>query len=215
MVVKYYQLLETIVPFIPLILGAYVYKSLGGNLKILFYYVCFSSVASIISQLISSTGTTTFPAAHFYVPLEFIILVLFYMNYLTGYINKKFTWFIISGFVLLCLLNVLFFQDITEYPNIPRGVESIILVVFSVLYFHKVMVEAKIKKLAGEPMIWINTGILIYFSGDFFFHLSLPLALAVSAEFARKIVYFFWATNIFFYLILAVGFYKQKRLAVR
>lgn len=212
MFVTYYQIVVTCIPFVPLIFGIYAFKNLGANLKILFYYVCFSLVASILSQLISVAGITTMPEAHIYVPLEFAILVLFYMNYLRGYVNKKYTWFIISGFALLSILNALFFQNINEYPNIPRGIESIIMVVFSVLYFHNVMVEAKIKKLSKEPMIWINTAMLIYFSSDFFFHLSFPVVLANSVEFAKGIIYFFWATNILFYLILAVGFYKQKNL---
>ena len=213
MLIEYYQYLTTISPFIPLVFGIFVYKKMDSRLKLLFFYVCFSSAASLISQLISIADTTTMPEAHFYVPFEFIILVLFYQNYLTGYINKKYIWLIISGFFLLSILNALYFQGIDEYPNIPRGVESMVMVVFSVLYFHKVMVEAKIKNLAKEPMIWINTGMLIYFSGDFFFHLSFPVVLDNSVDFARRIVYFFWGMNILFYLMLTIGFYKQKKLA--
>lgn len=199
-------------PFLPLAFGIYVYQSLGTKLKILFYYVCFASVASILSTLISRTGTNTMPELHVYVILEFIILTFFYANYVQEYISRKYIWIIIAGFIVLGVLNALFLQNITVYPNILRAVESIVMVIFTVLYFQKVMVEAKIKKLSKEPMIWINTAMLIYFSGNFFFHILFPVVLTNSVEFAKRTTYFFWATNIIFYLTLSVGFYKHKKL---
>lgn len=213
MLVNYYQILVTSMPLIPLALGIYVFRKLGDKLKILFYYICITAVADIVSSLVARTGTNTMPGAHIYVPVELVVLTLFYANYVKEYISKKYIWIIIGTFVIISIMNALFFQKVTVYPNIPRAVECIVMVIYSVLYFHKVMVEAKIKKLSKEPMIWINTGILCYFSFDFFFHISFPAVLASSVEFAKGILYFFWATNIMFYSILAIGFYKQKKLA--
>ena len=212
MLANIYFFLEVFVPFLPLAFGIFAYKSLDLKLRVLFYYVCFASIASVYSYLVSITSTNSMPGAHIYVLGEFVVLTLFYANYINEYVNRKFIWSIIGAFSVFSILNALFIQKITVYPNIPRAVESIVMVVFSVLYFHKVMVEAKIKKLSKEPMIWINTAMLIYFSVNFFFHISFPVALANSVEFAKGIIYFFWATNIVFYTILTIGFYKQKKL---
>ncbi len=215
MLIEYYQYLTTIAPFLPVAFGLYAYKGLGKELRILFYFVCFSAVAELVSALISIGGNNTMPGAHVYVLVEFIILTFFYANYIKVYIARKYIWVIIAGFTVLSVLNALFIQKITAYPNILRAVESIVMVIFSVLYFHKIMVEAKIKKLSKEPMIWINTAMLVYFSGNFFFHILFPVVLANSEEFARRIIYFYWSSNILFYLILTVGFYKQIKLAER
>lgn len=213
MLVSYYQALVTFVPLVPLVFGLFAFKNLGDRLKILFYYVCFASVVSILTSLIANSGTNTMPLLHMYVPVELLLLTLFYVNYIKEYINRKYIWAILGAFIAFSVLNVLFFQKIATYPYLLRAVESIILVVFSVLYFYKVMVEAKIKKLSKDPMIWINTGMLFYFSGNFFFHILLQLAVTTSNDFAKKMVYFFWTTNILFYLVLAIGFYKQKKLS--
>lgn len=212
MLSKVFLFLTVIAPFLSLAAGIYVFKSLDARLRWLFYYVCLASMAAVISYSLSIVGTNTMPGLHIYVPLEFIVLTLFYANYIKEYINRKYIWIIIGAFVIFCIMNAIFFQEIAIYPNIPRAMESIVMVIFSVLYFHKVMVEAKIKKLSKEPMIWINTGILVYFSFDFFFHISFPAALANSVEFAMGILYFFWVTDILFYSLLAIGFYEQKKM---
>ena len=213
MLEEYYLFFETFFPFITLSFGIYAYGSMDFKLKILCYFVFFASISSTASYLISRTGTNNMPELHVYVLFEFILLTLFYVNSIKEYINRKFIWVIIGGFVVLSILNALFFQEITKYPYILRAIESIVIVIFSILYFHKVMVEAKIKKLFKEPMIWINTAMLVYFSINFFFHILLPIVVMKTLnEFAREMVYFYWATNILFYMLIAIGFYKQKKL---
>ena len=152
------------------------------------------------------------PAAHLYVLVEFIFLTLFYSNYVKKYVAPKYIPIAISIFILFTVLNAVFIQKVSEYPSVLRVVESIIIVIFSILYFHKVMVESKITKLSREPMIWVNTDMLVYFSGNFFFHILLPIGVSHLVNFATFTVYYFWITNVMFYLILAIGFYKQKRL---
>lgn len=210
---KYIHYISSITPLFSVALGIYSFKWLESRLKVLFIFVCFAAFSDITAILLLR-GINTMPEAHIYALVEFIILTLFYANYLKRYISRKFIWTVISVFTLFSLLNALFIQKITVYPYIVRAIESIVMVIFSILYFHKVMVDAKIKKLSKEPMIWINTGMLLYFSSNFFFHILLPLVVTYSNEFARIMVYYFWVTNILFYLILAIGFYKQKKLAV-
>ena len=209
---EYY--LNVIVPFIAMAVGISGYKSFGKGFKILFYFVCFAACTELVMLFVVSVKhINTMPAAHVYVPIEFIMLILFYANYVEKYIKKKYIYSIIFAFVVFSVLNALYLQKVAEYPNIVRALESIILVLFSILYFHKVLVEAKITKLSKEPMIWVNTIILVYFSSNFFFHILLPILVLYSVDFAFHTVYFFWTTNIMFYLVLTVGFYKQKKLA--
>ncbi len=200
-------------PFLTFGVGMLIYKYLDKTFKILLIFVCFAALSEGYSILSWKGGNNTMPGAHVYVFFEFLILSFFYSLYLKEYINQKYIWIIIGAFAVFCVLNALFFQKITVYPNYTRAVESIIMVLFSVLYFYKVMVEAKIKKLSKEPMIWVNTAMLVYFSINFFFHILLPLVVSTSNAFAKKMVYFFWTTNVLFYLTIAIAFYKQKRLA--
>ncbi len=200
-------------PFLTFGVGIMVYKYLDREFKILLIFVCFAALSEVLSIISWNGGNNTMPGAHIYVFLEFLILTLFYSFYLKEYIKIKYVWGLIGGFAVFCFFNALFFQKITVYPIYTRAVESIIIVLFSVLYFYKVMVEAKIKKLSKEPMIWVNTAMLVYFSINFFFHILLPVVVVSSNAFAKRMVYFFWTTNVFFHFTIAIAFYKQKRLA--
>jgi hypothetical protein len=90
-----------------------------------------------------------------------------------------------------------------------------ILFLFSVAFFTKVMVDGKITKLSGEPLIWINTAILIYYTGNFFHHSLYNLRLRASIDIAILSQKLFSVLNILFYLIIAIGFLKAKTKPVK
>ncbi len=72
------------------------------------------------------------------------------------------------------------------------------------------MVEAQIKKLANEPLIWINTAILIYFSANLFFYALFNLILEYSVKFSRITVIYLSVVNGVFYVLIAIGFLKAR-----
>jgi hypothetical protein len=98
-----------------------------------------------------------------------------------------------------------------EFPSLVGSIGAMIVFIFSIAFFSKVMVEAKISKLAGEPLIWINTAILIYFTGNFFYYSLYNYRLKASFDIAMLAAKFFGVLNILFYLIIAIGFLKVKK----
>jgi hypothetical protein len=109
------------------------------------------------------------------------------------------------------IINTLFIQSLYEYANIVGSLGALIIFLFSVVYFTKVMVEAKITKLSQEPLIWINTAILIYYTGNFFFHSLYNFRLNASLDIAILAAKLFSVFNILFYLIIGIGFFKVTK----
>jgi hypothetical protein len=68
------------------------------------------------------------------------------------------------------------------------------------------MVEAKITKLSSEPLVWINSAILIYYAGNFFYHTLFNLRLLASMEIALVAIKLFGILNLILYLIITIGF---------
>ncbi len=73
------------------------------------------------------------------------------------------------------------------------------------------MVDAKIGQLSKESLIWINTGILIYYSGNLFYYILFNLFLDYSHEFLKSIGIYVISLNALFYILIAIGFWKVKK----
>lgn len=207
MQVKY--LIGPVTELVAVFFGFINYRKLDKKLSLLFYFVCFGfSIDLITNILIEGFGLkNTLVFLHLYVPLEFLLLGFTYLYALRGYFNTKFLLVIIVGFEFYCLINPIFFQNINEYTH-ARSISSLLLILLSILYFHKVVIEAKIESLSKEPMIWINTAVLIYFSGNLFYNVLFSFILDYSREFSKMTTYYFVVLTAFFYLLIAIGFWK-------
>jgi hypothetical protein len=148
------------------------------------------------------------PLGHLYISVSFIFIAIFYLHELKEYVNKKVIAAIIILFELLSILNILFFQSYFDYPSITGATGALILVVFSILLFSKIMSEGKIKHLSQSSLIWINTAVLIYYAGNFFFYILFNMILNYSKEFIFTILNFFKILYVLFYGMLAIGFWK-------
>ena len=135
---------------------------------------------------------------------------MFYLYQLEGFIKKNYVWYINLVFEILCVVNFIFIQDLTEYPN-TRAFEGLIISLFSILVFYRILIEERIKKLIYSPVVWINTVVHFYFSGNLFFHLVFNHMLIKNSEDLKfTITYIFVSLNAIFYSGIAGGFLIQK-----
>jgi hypothetical protein len=199
--------------FIAFIVGIIYFKRFSSELKTVFYFVAFGVMTETYTKFHQHfIMKNTMPIGHFYFPLAFLIMALFYMQVLKDFIKPKYILIPIILFETYCLINTLFIQSLFEYASLEASIGAMILFLFSVAFFTKVMVEAKILRLSEEPLIWINTAVLIYYAANFFYHSLFNVRLNASLEIALLSVKIFAGLNILFYLIIIIGFLKAKKL---
>jgi hypothetical protein len=196
---------------IPFFIGIYKYKELR-NLKFLFFFICGGVVTETGLKILKSIGyRNNLVLTHFYAIASFVLLAIFFQKVFSGYIKR--IWFksLIFFFLILCFVQLLFFQSINDFPSLQFSVLALVMVAFSILYFHKVMVEAKIVHLSKEPLIWINAAILVYYTGSLFYYILFNLFLDQLIDFFFTTMrYYFPALNALFYVLIAVGFWKTS-----
>lgn len=198
--------------FVSFFIGLIRFKYFSSEIRFVFYFVAFGVFTELFTEIYKAVvERNTMPIGHFYIPISFLLLGLFYRSALKNYINQKVLNGIIVTFLFFSLINVLFIQSLFEFANITGSVSAIVLCVFSVLLFSKIMSEAKIKKLGAEPLVWINLGILFYHAANFFFYILFNYTLSISNEFARGTVYFNWMVGILFYILIIIGFILTKK----
>lgn len=114
-----------------------------------------------------------------------------------------------GGFTLFYMIY-LAFRSIYSFPSLPQAVSIFIIIAFAVIYFYRVMVEARITQLMKEPLVWINIGMIIYFSGSLFYSVLFNLILEYSRAFSQLTTVYFSVLNALFYILIAIGFSKSK-----
>lgn len=197
---------------IAFIIGLVQYKKFPKELKIIFYFVAFGVLTESYSRFHQHyIMKNVMPVGHFYFPIAFLIMGLFFLKVLKNFVETKYVLILIIAFEIYCVINTVFIQSLFDYPSLVGSIGAMLLFLFSVAFFTKIMVEAKINNLSREPLVWINTAILIYYTGNFFYHSLYNLRVTASMEVFLFAAKFFSGLNILFYLIIAIGFLKVKR----
>ncbi|MCG8576659.1 MAG: hypothetical protein MI810_17400 [Flavobacteriales bacterium] len=171
-------------------------------------------VVALITQLISywlwRKALNNLPILHLYTPLEFVLIIRFYKVWSGDFIvQKRLNWLAYS-FVLVAIINVIFFQSLFEINSYIRGLESVIIIILSLSFWAKIMRELQIERLVQSPLFWFNTAFLIYFSVNFIlFVFSSDLnKLAVEKAIQPWLVHCFFMT--IYYLLLAIGLWRKQ-----
>lgn len=209
---KYYFFYSRYISPTPaLISGLIRYKYLTGGIKWIFWFVVFGTVMQLLSRAMIPVFKTNLPGMHVYVPIKFFLFSMAYRHFLDGFLNKKVIYGIAITFISYSVINSLFFQSIYLFPNFVRAIGIFILAVYAMLWYLKTLREMKITSLRSDPVVWINTGAIIYFSGSFFIFILSNLFL----EHSRVILGYSFRVSSFLgnlnYILIAIGFWKTKK----
>lgn len=147
---------------------------------------------------------------HLYTIAEFTCLSLFYRSVLKEYSKVSWINLLIPVFILLAYFDYKE-NGVSELDSLSTTVESVCMVICSLYLFYQVISKLIINKLVASPVFWINSGILLYFSGNL-------LLFAFSNKLAESntMMYFIlWTTihsflNIIYNISLSIGFWKAK-----
>ena len=154
---------------IPLIIGLIFFLRLNFEQKILIYFLIVSILFEIMAnKLATVAGSNNLYLLHIFTVLEFSFIAVIYRFVLKSWMSSKWIYGLIAFFVVFAYLNTLFFEKLTEFNSIARAIEGLLIITLCLIYFYKVLTEMKIKRLESEPMFWLNTGLIIYFSASLF-----------------------------------------------
>jgi len=212
-----FGIFKYLVNTLPIILafgvGIVHYGKSNRTFKYLFYFVVLGLVTevSVNTMYLISDVRNNMPVGNAYFMLSFLLLGMYFMHLFKGYIHKKVFISLIIVNEVYFVINLLFFQSIFEYSALPQAVSNIICLGFATVFFHKTMVESKIKQLWNEPLIFVNLGILLYYSGSLFYSVLFNIILENAYGFTDFTTIYFWSLNAIFYTLIAFGFWKAGK----
>ena len=146
-------------------IGTFNYNKLIGDQKIVYYLLICTSIVEVVTVLLWRLKRNNNFVYHFYSVTEFLLLGTLYVRHLKLWIKPVYLQSVIILFIMFAVTNTLFFQNLKEFNSHTTVVESVLLILFGMLYCYYWLKHGGHQPLKRVPMFWINTSVLAYFSG--------------------------------------------------
>ncbi len=146
---------------------------------------------------------------HVYTFVEFALLAFFYKNILNTQQTGKIINWLIPSFLVICVVNALYFQNIHTYNTYTKSIEALIILILAITYFVKVLDKIEIEEKNVNVITYINSGLLIYFSGSFIWFVIFNLTIGNVG--LGVIMWSIHATLLLIlYILIAIALWKHK-----
>lgn len=140
------------------------------------YYIKLIGLTFIIGFIVNTSAWLLFkyskssywinPPQSLYFIINFIIITLIFRDRQDGRL-KFFFMIMMSVFMIFSVINLFFIQK-TQINSYTNSLESLIIIIYCILFFYKLIRELPSTHLHRLPMFWISSAFLIYNGGALF-----------------------------------------------
>jgi hypothetical protein len=155
---------------IPLFYGVKYYKKLSKSFKWFVWFFVFASIIEVFSRLFAIWFHNNLPLSHLFTVVEFIMLIYLFKSKIHFKNNVYFS--IIFLFLFSAFLDAFYWHSVFQFNSVARALESLILVCISLYFYYINIHQITTESLFKNPMFWLSTSVLIYFSVGFFYFMT-------------------------------------------
>lgn len=208
LIYTYIGYLSVFSTFSTLIVAIIRNNTLTKEMRVLFLYVLVAAFVEILSSTFTKLNIKNLYLINLFTVVECTMLSLFYLKIFT---TKKYS--IIIYVLLFCFYSI-FVYDFIFLHNFNRMnifsiiVESFILIGFSLLYFYELAKKMEYVSILSNPLFWVNSSILIYFSGNLFLFIFSNYILNHSYN---RLWNIHSVLNIIYNTLLIIAFWKTTK----
>lgn len=200
--------LSTLTSFI---VGLFNASRMKGFLMPLLIYLAVSVIFEIYSYVNTKLGINNLYVFHIFTVVEFCLILFVYMSFLKDFNQKNRYVLALIPLFLLAEVADLKINGPNNMDNFASSIESIILIFIALMSFFIIIRKMIYDNILNTPFFWINTGILLYFSGNllFFVFSNYLHANETSNNFAMWGIHS--VMNILYNVSIVIGFWKIQK----
>jgi hypothetical protein len=195
----------------PLVLSLIHYKKNTKAFKVLSLQLIFAFVSTMVAMILSNKHINNLPLLHIYTMVEFAFIAVYFYLVHDGFMRKGMLITLICLFVALGILNASLYTGWYRFNTLPRSVESFIVIALCISSYYRMLTQLKANRIYKDPVFWINTGFLIYFSGALFLFMMSNYILPLN----HRLNILVWTIHALFsdllYLFLFLGLWNIRR----
>jgi hypothetical protein len=188
----------------PLILYLFRLKDLSRSGHKIGAIVIISALSDLIALYLFEAEMSTVLLFNAYYLIFFILLAWFYSDVLQTVRGKRTVQWGLGIFVLSFIGITIFLQSFNEYQTLMWTLAGAISIIFSISYF--ISVFSAMKPMNDFGLLWINSGILFYFSFNLFlFIMSSYVLTRLEPELSLIVWSFHNVNNIIKNILIGLG----------
>jgi hypothetical protein len=197
---------------LPLVIALLRYRKLVAYQRWLIPLFVVALSTEYASMFLFDGKGTNLPMVHIYAVLEFGIMLEVFRTYFKALPINRLARLLFIAFVAFAVFEAYFLERIGFFNSYSRGIESIVLIAFSLYFYLNLLQKLQVEQVHRFPMFWIATGVLIYFAGNLFlFAAANELLLNVSDELNVELYKIHNFLNILKNLLFAYGLWLSHR----
>lgn len=159
-------------------------------------------INDLVTLYLNKLRINNLGAYHVYVPIIFLLITETFKRSISPVLSTRYLNIYRGLFILFVIVNTLAFQNWNTFNSNAITLAGLSYMVFSLMYFHKLLKSPTYQALEKTPMFWFSTGILLYNSG------SLILFFLVNniRDENRDVIYASWMLNVIFSILYYVSY---------
>jgi hypothetical protein len=166
--------------------------------------VVISAIADLTAYFVGAAGISTALVFNVYFVIFFVLLCWFYNEVLQASGSQKTVKWGLGIYILSYIVIVIFFQSFSEFQTLMWTTGGAIGIIFSISYF--ISVFAAMRPMNDFGLLWINSGILFYFSFNLFlFVMSSYVLTRLEPELGMIVWSFHNVNNIIKNILIGLG----------
>ena len=208
--IKLLALTSSFFAFIPFVLALIRKKYLTKDLKIIWLFLTIGLITDLASEILTFYfKLSNLEIYNIYIILETLLISFFYYLILPNKISRFLIFSIILFFLIYSIYNVSF-NPAKSLDGIILTIESTSIILFSVITFNEFLKNSIYSNILASPIFWINSGFLIFFSGNLFLHIFSNFLQVYELNAFFELWVFHSVFNIILYILISIGFWKSK-----
>lgn len=194
---------------IPLVVGLICIKKIKTYLVPIFAVALIGAFVEILGFWIAEDDSSNLPVFHIYTILEFSFIFIFYMFFYKQYFKFPVFYLALPVFYFVTYIDYKV-NGLNSLDNFSVTVESSVFIVLSLLSFAFLLHNLIYENVLALPFFWINSGILIYFSGNILLFISDKSLPPADSYLLFQVIHS--PLNIIYNTLICVGFIKAYKL---
>jgi hypothetical protein len=152
---------------LPLVIGLVRFNRLQIIQRYILALVVFSILVELAAVLLGRLlHLRNLPLLHVFSAVQFTLLWLVFAKRLIPPFSKRFFWGILTAFWFFAIICAIWIDGIYNFNAHARSFGAILIIFFCLCYFYQRLRKLDLENLEADPLFWVATGSLIYFSGS-------------------------------------------------
>lgn len=192
---------------IPTLAGIYYYRNLNRPFRLLVYFFVLCIGFEIGASILGEIYKNNMPLLRVFTVTEYFFIIQVYYYYFAHRASIRKVIIVLSAaLLLLAIADAFIIGNIWSGSSNTRTYEGIILVLLSLSYFYEFFLRNFDVEVWKQPMFWLSTAVLIYFSLNIFFFMLMNYMFKSNQQMAGLAIHIHAIVNIFANIIYAQAF---------